>query len=173
MRILGAEQLCLWRGVKMRKINFGRMLAGGLVAGVIINIAEGLINGLFLGSEWKQWALSKGPLNQAPSQATAMGIWTLVAFALGILGVWLYAAIRPRYGAGPKTAIRAGLFLWVIYWLLVALQHLALGTVPSHLLWLGTWGGLIGELIAMLAGAAIYKEAGDPSSYAPAPSAGR
>ena len=27
--------------------------------------------------------------------------------------MWLYAAIRPRYGPGPKTAALAGLALWV------------------------------------------------------------
>ena len=34
--------------------------------------------------------------------------------ALGIAAVWLYAAIRPRYGAGPRTAVIAGLAVWVM-----------------------------------------------------------
>lgn len=32
----------------------------------------------------------------------------------GIWAVWLYAAIRPRYGAGPKTAAIAGFSWWLI-----------------------------------------------------------
>jgi hypothetical protein len=28
--------------------------------------------------------------------------------------MWLYAAIRPRYGPGPKTAAVAGFALWFI-----------------------------------------------------------
>src|SRR5207249_3963498 len=33
-------------------------------------------------------------------------------FLVGIFAVWLYAAIRPRYGAGPKTALCAGAAVW-------------------------------------------------------------
>ena len=43
--------------------------------------------------------------------------------------MWLYAAIRPRYGPGPKTALMAGLAWWVI----VSLQSgkwVAAGFVP-------------------------------------------
>ena len=32
----------------------------------------------------------------------------------GIWAMWLYAAIRPRYGAGPKTAAIAGFSWWLI-----------------------------------------------------------
>lgn len=28
--------------------------------------------------------------------------------------IWLYAAIRPRYGPGPRTAIIAGFAMWLI-----------------------------------------------------------
>jgi len=142
----------------MSQVNLGRMIGGGLVAGLIINIAEGVINGAILGQQWKQWQASMGPLNHAPSPGAAMGIWTLIAFAIGILGVWLYAAIRPRYGAGVKTALRAGLFVWILYWPLVQLQHFALGTVPSQILTPGTIGGAIGALLGIVAGAAMYKE---------------
>lgn len=30
--------------------------------------------------------------------------FNITGLAYGIFIVWLYAAIRPRYGAGPKTA---------------------------------------------------------------------
>ena len=34
--------------------------------------------------------------------------------AAGIWAIWLYAAIRPRYGAGPKAAALAGFSWWLI-----------------------------------------------------------
>jgi hypothetical protein len=40
--------------------------------------------------------------------------FNLIGLAYGILMVWLYVAIRPRYGAGPKTAALAGLAAWAI-----------------------------------------------------------
>ena len=45
---------------------------------------------------------------------------------MGLLLVWLYAAIRPRFGPGPRTATYAALVVWVcgfifhIDWLIVA-----------------------------------------------------
>ena len=43
-----------------------------------------------------------------------IGIFVAMTFVLGILLVWLYAAIRSRYGPGPKAAVVAGLFGWVL-----------------------------------------------------------
>jgi hypothetical protein len=40
-----------------------------------------------------------------------------ITFVLGILAVWTYAAIRPRFNAGPKTALCAGLAVWAMSYL--------------------------------------------------------
>jgi hypothetical protein len=42
-----------------------------------------------------------------------LGSFTLNVVS-GIWALWLYAAIRPRYGAGPKTAAIAGFSWWLI-----------------------------------------------------------
>ena len=50
--------------------------------------------------------------------------------AAGIWAMWLYTAIRPRHGSGPKTVAKAG-FAW---WVIVSLQSgkwLALVSVSS------------------------------------------
>ena len=140
-------------------MNTGRMVAGGLVAGLIINVAEGIINGAILGERWKEWVAKTAAINQPPSQGTGMIIWTVMGFVIGLLGLWLYATIRPRYGPGPKTAFRVALFMWATCWILTALQNLALGTVPQNVVLIGVVGGLVVSIIAMLAGCAIYKEA--------------
>ncbi|MGA7220107.1 MAG: hypothetical protein WBX38_17460 [Candidatus Sulfotelmatobacter sp.] len=142
----------------MGKINIARVILGGLVAGVIINIAEGVTNGALLSARWKAWSEQVGPLTHQPSGGQAMALWTFLAFALGLISVWLYAAVRPRFGAGPRTALLIALVIWITYWPLVAMQHLALGTVPFDLLAMGSVGGLVGMVAAVLAGAAIYKE---------------
>lgn len=38
----------------------------------------------------------------------------IVNIAMGMWAMWLYAAIRPRYGPGPKTATVAGFAWWVV-----------------------------------------------------------
>jgi hypothetical protein len=142
----------------MGKMNIGRLIAGGLVAGVIINIAEGVTNGAILGQQWKNWAAKMAPVTQQPTNAQAMTLWTILAFALGFIAIWMYAAVRTRFGPGPKTAIIVGLVLWILYWPLVTVQHTALGTVPLNIEIIGDIGGLVGVILGVFAGAAIYKE---------------
>lgn len=45
--------------------------------------------------------------------AGRIGSFTLNVVA-GVWAVWLYAAIRPRYGVGPKSAAIAGFSWWLI-----------------------------------------------------------
>lgn len=142
----------------MGKMNIGRLIAGGLVAGLIINIAEGVTNGAILGQQWKDWAAKMAPVTQQPTNAQAMTLWTILAFVLGLIAIWMYAAVRTRFGPGPKTAMIVGLVLWILYWPLVTVQHTALGTVPLNMEIIGDIGGLVGAMLGVFAGAAIYKE---------------
>lgn len=41
-----------------------------------------------------------------------LATWIVMGFVFGIAAVWLYAAIRPRYGAGIGTPVRAGIAVW-------------------------------------------------------------
>ena len=89
----------------MGKINMGRVVLGGLLAGLILNIGEYLINEVILG---KQYSDALAALNRSfPMSAGSAVFYILLFFALGVFTVWIYAAIRPRYGAGPMTAICA------------------------------------------------------------------
>ena len=51
----------------MRQINWNRVLLGGLVAGLIIDVVQWLINGVFLGPQWRQAMEALGkPLVETP-----------------------------------------------------------------------------------------------------------
>jgi uncharacterized membrane protein len=77
----------------------------------------------------------------------------------GIFMVWLYAAIRPRYGAGLKTAVCAGLAVWAAGDLLPNAGFMwAAGLFPTNLTVMTTAAGIIELVVAALAGAALYKE---------------
>jgi hypothetical protein len=93
-------------------------------------------------------------LNHAPAAVAGMVIWAVVSLVFGLTGVWIYAGIRPHYGAGWKTALLAGLLLW----LAPSLGQVALGAIPTYVTVVGAVGGLVGALLALLAGASIYKE---------------
>ncbi|MEJ2111897.1 MAG: hypothetical protein P8Z37_18700 [Acidobacteriota bacterium] len=73
----------------MGKTNWGRWVLGGLVAAIVLNIIYYVILGI--------------------SGDTPGVVWfRFYSIPTGLTSVWLYSAIRPRYGAGPKTAILAG-----------------------------------------------------------------
>ena len=77
----------------------------------------------------------------------------------GIVLIWIYAAIRPRFGAGVKTAILAGLAVWVIGSLLPNASFMYVAHLFSrHLAALTTAGALVETLAGAIVGAAIYKE---------------
>jgi hypothetical protein len=141
----------------MGRINIGRVIVGGIVAAVILFIAGFIIHGLILGSEWAAWQTA-GHMPNALSQAAMTVIWVIVSLVNGVTGVWIYAGIRPRYGAGAKTALIAGFMLWLVGGLVAALAEYSLGNAPRGVVGVGAIGSLIADLIAILAGAYLYKE---------------
>jgi len=140
----------------MHRINWGRVIGGGLLAGVIIDIVEGLVSGMWLAQEWQQvmnrLGLSGG---YSGGQVALFNAWGLL---MGIAAVWLYASIRPRYAPGPGTALRAGLAVWVIGYLMSVVPPLVMGMFPVRLLLISLAAGLVEVLAGTLLGAWIYKE---------------
>ena len=140
----------------MAHTNRARVLLGGLLAGVVINIFEFVTNGVVLKADWGQamQALGKAP---APS-ASAIAIYNVWGFLVGIAAVWIYAAIRPRYGAGAGTAARAGIVTWGLASLLASLANYPSGVFPARLLVITTVVAFVEMIIATIAGAWLYKE---------------
>jgi len=138
----------------MKPISWGRVITGGIAAGVIINISEYLLNEVAFkkANEEAMKALGK----TMPEGSGTILVWLLWGFLLGIAAVWLYAAIRTRYGAGAPTAVKAGIGIWFIAQLLTAIVFWNLGLFPlspAILLWT-----LVESILATVVGAWLYKE---------------
>jgi hypothetical protein len=136
--------------------NRVRVVLGGLLAGVVINIVEFITNGIVLKADWGQamQALGKSPV----PTGGAIAIYNLWGFLVGIAAVWIYAAIRPRYGAGVGTAVRAGLVAWGLAVFLANLANYPSGLFPTRLLVITAVVALFETVIATVAGAWLYKE---------------
>ena len=139
----------------MGKINMARVVLGGIVAGLIINVVEGVTNGVIFKAEWAEAAKAIGRAEVSVKQIVAFNVW---GFAAGILAIWLYAAIRPRFGAGAKTAMCAGAIVWILAFAMANGMMAFLHIYPLGLLLTVTAVALAELLIASVAGAAIYKE---------------
>ena len=90
-----------------------------------------------------------------PIQILTYNLW---GFALGILAVWLYAAIRPRFGPGPRTAIKAAIAVWIPGYLLAMAPPALMGIFPLRLMGMGLAVGIVEFLLPTQLGAYIYKE---------------
>lgn len=138
----------------MSKINWTRVLLGGLLAGVIINAIEFFTNGVVLARDWEATMKALGR-TMTPGALVVFVIW---GFLVGISAIWLYAAARPRFGPGAKTAALTGFAFWVFAYALPTLGNLALGLFPKRLLVIGVLVGLVEVILASVAGAWLYKE---------------
>jgi hypothetical protein len=143
----------------MGKINWARVILGGIVAGMVAAVLTGVL--WLLGSaRWVPVVQPHVAVIQPGQSIPNSGFLVssaITGLVLSIVMTWLYAAIRPRYGAGPKTAAIAGLALYLF-------------AVGSDAIWIPMTGFpkeaavemIVGCLpifiIAAMAGAAIYKE---------------
>ena len=83
-----------------RSTGHGWVLLGGLLAGFIINIFEYVTNGMVLAADWDAAMKALG----RHLSMSAVAVFIVGGFIGGIAAIWLYAAARPRLGAGLKTA---------------------------------------------------------------------
>lgn len=140
----------------MGGINFGRAILGGLVAGVVMNIGEWLLNGVIFAKQMTEY-MTEHKFPQPTG--TAIGIAMAMTFVLGVVMIVGYAAIRSRFGAGPKTAIIAALFAWfgaVVYPNVIGAGF---GFIPTNVLLILLGWEIVEYIIAAIAGAWLYKEA--------------
>ena len=144
--------------VALSDINRTRVILGGLLAGFVMNAGEAALHAGVLGQEaeaqFKNFGVSHTP---AAWQLPALIAMT---FVLGIASVWLYAAIRPRFGPGAGTALMAGFAVWVIahLWSGVYLGAGFAGLISAKLAWLPVAWGLVEAPLGTVAGAWVYRE---------------
>jgi len=139
----------------MNKINFGRVILGGLLAGLLLNIGEFLLNAVVLADQMKAFNAQH---NFAEPGTSFMIMAVVLTFVLGIVMVLGYASIRPRFGPGVKTALIASLFAWFgLYFYMglffAVLFGISTGTCVMTMVW-----GLVEYAIATVAGAWLYRE---------------
>lgn len=139
----------------MNNINFGRVLIGGLLAGLVLNIGEFLLNDVILGKQMREFFARYG----IPEPGSSFLILAVsLTFAIGIVLVFVYALIRSRLGPGPKTAIVAGLIMWFGIYVYTGAINGFLFAIPLNVMLIAFVWGLIEYVVGAIAGAWAYKE---------------
>jgi hypothetical protein len=140
----------------MNMINYRRVLLGGLIAGVVINIGEYLLNEVVLVRQMEE-TLRRFSIPRPGVNFIALAV--LLTLLLGIVIVLLYAMIRRRFGPGPRTAVVAGLIAWFSVYVYAGILSGALLAIPVRLLILGILWGLVEYSLGAVLGAWVYQEA--------------
>lgn len=139
----------------MPKIDWNRILLGGLVAGIVVNFCEYIISGVLLRDDWERALLALNrPLVSSVMQTAALQVW---GFLMGFSGVALYAHLCDRYHSGWRTACRAGLAVWIVGYLSGSVTGASMGVFPASLAIEATIAGLFEILLATALGAHLYQ----------------
>jgi len=143
----------------MGKINWTRVVLGGVLWFVVHNLLAAAAGFLYLAREGRE-AFEQIGL-RVVSHLYNLGFFAfllVLTLVSGIFSIWLYAAIRPRYGPGPKTAVCAGFAMWMMAHLLPMLYWSQLLGLPKRLVAVNEMTTLVVVVAATLAGACLYKE---------------
>jgi len=137
----------------MGKINWSRVFVGGLLAMFVMGVFPAVLVPRS-GGAWSTAFENLGDWSTPGFLASLAGIH----LAMGIVAVWLYAAIRPRYGPGPKTAAIAGIAMWLILGL-ANLSFVLLTDLTIRLFAIVHGPSMVQFVVSTMAGAWLYKEA--------------
>src|SRR5262249_16070007 len=140
----------------MSRINAGRAILGGLVAGLIFFIGDAIVNGSILKSEWSEVLKVVGI--GADDAFHNPAYFATDDLLKGQIAVFLYASIRPRFGAGPRTAAIAGLTLWTLVLPVPMIGLLPMRFLPAAFVAMWSILALLPILIGTLVGGWLYRE---------------
>ena len=138
-------------------INSGKVVSGGLLAGLVYNVFDMLWNFTLLADDMKEM-IARMHLDPAVMTDFSKAIpWIVVDFVIGVLVVWNYAAMRPRLGPGVKTALLAGL---VPYVAITAVMYgfTSIGVFTMAMFIKSSGLAIVSMVFGSVAGAWAYKE---------------
>lgn len=145
-------------------INTSKVIIGGFVAGIVMNVSGFVVQGMLLGKRMEDEMVAIAPtLAGRGMESSVMVARVATQFVIGVLLVWLYAAMRPRFGPGMRTASFAAVVIWLCGFLFY-LDWLYLGLMSSMTYAIVSFAMIVTLLIAAGIGAMLYNEAGGPET---------
>jgi len=104
----------------MSRINTGKLVPGGILAGLVMSAIDYVVNNYILAGDWRNTAQLRNIDLGVMGGTGALVTMVVLDLVLGQLLVLVYAAIRPRFGPGLGTAAIAGFLVFVPQAILLA-----------------------------------------------------
>lgn len=138
-------------------MNIKKIVIGGICAGIILNLVDAVSNYALSARMRAETEAFKPGLSDQMATTSSMISYIIMDFALGIALVWTYAAIRPRFGPGPRTAAFVALLFWLLA-LIFYSGYRQMGMMSPGLWWTLAFVGLVNFELASWLGAKVYSE---------------
>jgi len=138
-------------------MNMARVIGAGLAAGLVMNVIDTATGLTILLDAGKANLTRLGLDAESIDSMGGMMPWILVDFLSGILLTFAYAAMRPRFGAGPATALISGFTLYAAV-TVVLYGFMSMGLFLPDFFLKGAFSALVSVMAGSLTGAALYKE---------------
>ena len=141
----------------MSNVHLPRVLLGGLIAGLVMNVGEAALHAGLLGRDTE--ALYKTLNVLPPNPAQTLPLLIALAFVMGIVSIWLYAAIYSLDGSRGRSVVMTGVVVWFLAhaWSGVYMAAGYAGVFTARLAWIPVLWGLLEATLAVLAGSFVYK----------------
>ncbi len=135
-------------------INYRRLVLAGLLAAVVLlGCQVALIGSL------SSTIMAARDAAHLPAFVPRPVLSILELLSTSYLIVWLYAAIRPRFGPGIGTAVRSGVAVWFCLGGIVTIHTISDNFgFPAGIVLLIAAGMLPAVVLASIAGAWAYRE---------------
>lgn len=142
------------------KLNHRRILLGGLLAGLAMNVVDGVTNGVLLSEQYRE-IMRQVHAEHLLGSSTVF--WISMDFLYALAMSYLGAAMRPAFGAGIGPYVRAGIVVWLVGYLSVG-WDIIVGVVPLGFHAIGTVATLIGFAAGAGIASRVYREPSDANA---------
>jgi hypothetical protein len=140
-----------------RPIHKKRVFVGGVIAGAVLSMSDVWLYGSVLKGPMEAAWRAAGRPTTTDLQRFEVPASIFLDFVVGVVLMWLYAAIQPRFRAGLGTAVRAGLVAWFLAALLCA-AFMFQGVMPLGIMKITILVLLVEYPLAAVLGAKLYMD---------------
>lgn len=127
-------------------MNWTRVLLGGLVAGIVTNLADFVMHGMIMANTYKKYDQVFTQTQASPAKFAAVAIMISIFVAI------LFAKTRGSWADGAKGGVTFGLWFGLAIFFLNFYSPLVIAGFPYYLGW--CWGGM-GLIDSLLGGAVL------------------
>jgi hypothetical protein len=127
-------------------MNWTRVIIGGVVAGIVTNLADFVMHGMVMAATYKKYdqVFSQEPAD--PLKFAAISIAVALCIAI------LFARTRQSWATGWKGGLAFGFFFGLAAFFMNFYHPLTIAGFPYYLAW--CWGGM-GMIDSLLGGAVL------------------